>query len=54
MPISEEFDAAKSLAEYRGIRGGEKGEKAPVKTPPRVRMPVKAPKSDKFEINSTP
>ena len=40
MPIElEGFENPHMLIEYRGIRAGEKGDKAPIKTPLRVRMP---------------
>jgi hypothetical protein len=47
----EGFENPNTLIEYRGIRGGEKGEKAPIKTPPRVRMPIKNAGSSKFDID---
>jgi hypothetical protein len=37
--------------ESRGIRGGEKGDRAPTKTPPLVRMPVRNPATKKFDID---
>lgn len=53
MPKSEYdvFSGSRYLMEYRGIRGGEMGGNAPVKTPPRVRMPSKNPQTKKFDID---
>lgn len=47
----EGFEAPNTLIEYRGIRGGERGDKAPIKTPPRVRMPVKNTSTKKFDVD---
>jgi hypothetical protein len=48
---SEGLDAPNTLVEYRGIRGGERGEKAPIKTPPRVRQPLRNLETKKFDID---
>lgn len=45
------FSGSRYLMEYRGIRGGEMGGNAPVKTPPRVRMPSRNPQTKKFDID---
>ena len=45
------FSGSRYLMEYRGIRGGEMGGNAPVKTPPRVRMPSRNPATKKFDID---
>lgn len=39
------------LVEYRGIRSGERGDRAPIKTLPRVRMPLKDLKTKKFGVD---
>lgn len=51
MPLElEGFENPHTLIEYRGIRGGERGEKAPIKTPLRVRMPTRN-KDKKFDVD---
>ena len=45
------FTGSRYLMEYRGIRGGEMGGNAPIKTPPRVRMPSRNPQTKKFDID---
>ena len=47
----EGFAAPNTLIEHRGIRGGEKPGKLPVKTPPRVRMPIKVRGEKTFAID---
>jgi hypothetical protein len=48
---AEGLDVPNTLIEYRGIRGGERGEKAPIKTPPRVRQPLRNLETKKFDID---
>jgi hypothetical protein len=47
----EGFAAPNTLIEHRGIRGGERPGKLPVKTPPRVRMPIKLKGEKTFKID---
>ncbi len=48
---TEGLDSPNTLIEYRGIRGGERGDKAPIKTPPRIRMPLRNLETKKFDID---
>lgn len=48
---AEGLDTPNTLIEYRGIRGGERGDKAPIKTPPRIRMPLRNLETKKFDID---
>lgn len=48
----EGFESPRTFIEYRGIRGGEKTDSnMPVKTPPRVRLPVRNFETKKFDID---
>jgi hypothetical protein len=52
---TEEFGAIEQssmLIEVRGIRAGELGGNAPIKTKPKVRYTVKAPKAKVFEVDT--
>jgi len=44
------LDEINQLIEYRGIRGGEMGERHPIKTMPIVRMPLKN-KNNRFDVD---
>jgi len=54
MPVEEyeSLKAASMLIEARGIRAGEKGDRTPIKTKPKVRFPIKPPKSKTFEVDT--
>lgn len=45
------LDDPNMFIEFRGIRGGEKGDRAPIKTLPRVREPTRNPETKKFNVD---
>jgi hypothetical protein len=49
--VESGFDDPHYLIEFRGIRGGEMGGSAPIKTPPRVRLPTRNPATKKFDVD---